>query len=154
MACDHGEEVVAVFQAVDYASADAVNVFKHGAVFNAGYVARHYGAQRRTLKAWGECGGKRRVEAANGEVGAAAESHFFCVARSAYHYLTLWLDAEMVGHIGRDDGVVLGHDAFDGAYHIFVRKIGGYFLQVALEIGRRYGEQQGVGFAAHLVDVR
>ena len=73
VACDHGEEVVAVFQAVDYASADAVNVFKHGAVFNAGNVARHYGAQRRTLKAWGECGGKRRVEAANGEVGGGRE---------------------------------------------------------------------------------
>ena len=94
------------------------------------------------------------VLGSHGEVAEALERHFLGMARTTHHQLLSARHAVELGEIVGDEHIFVGHNAFDGVHHAFVADVLGDFCHVTFEVGRRHCQQQSVGFAAHVVDVR
>lgn len=75
------------------------------------------------------------------------------MAWSADNQLVFRPDMVEVAHVVGDDGIFIRHDAFHCRNDALSAQVDRDFLQVFLDVGGRHCQQQGVGFAAHGVDV-
>ena len=97
------------------------------------------------------CGGY--VLTSDGEVGGAVECHLFGVAGTAHHQQAVVGHMEFIAHVVGDKHVLVGHDAFHGGDDEFLAYIDIKFFEMALEVGRRHDEHEGVGLLGHVVYV-
>jgi hypothetical protein len=129
-------EVVAVFLSVADAGSDGVHVLQYGAVLD----ARNVGTHRRMDIVVGNLGGEvvRLVQVRRGqrEVGETFESYLLGMTRSADNEEVLVGHAVALMEIFGDGEVLVGHDAFDGAYPYLIAHVDAELGEVRLEIGR------------------
>lgn len=81
------------------------------------------------------------------------KSHFFGMARTGNHKNLIPVAAETVGHVVRNQYIIIGYNTLYGRHYRLGAQIDINFVRMCLEVRRRHRQQQRVTPAAHLVNV-
>ena len=149
----HREEVVAVTQPDGDADREGVDVFQDGGVLDAVQVGRV--AQVNVVRGefLAQHLGVLRVGADHREVGELAARDLLGVRRAGDDADLFVRQVVAVVDVFDDGLVVAGNDALDGRDDEFVLQRDRQRFEERLEVGRRSGQNDDVGFADHLVEV-
>ena len=94
------------------------------------------------------------IAAPHGEIGEAVERHFLGMARPAQHHQLIFGHTILRAEVFRAHHVLIGHNPLDGRHDALVVELHFEALELRFEVGRRSDENERIGLAHHLVDVR